>query len=433
MPESLPKRIGNYPKMIEPSNYWTVSCAEEFDAANAQGHMSADLAIVGGGYTGCSAALEAAKLGLNVVLLEARFCGYGGSGRNVGLVNAGLWLPPDTVEQKLGVGQGEKLVKALSQAPDLVFDLIKENQIQCEPKRNGTLHCAHSQRGLRDLRLRCAQWQARSAPVKLLEREQISELTGSQIFHGGLMDQRAGTIQPLGYLRGLARAAQAKGAKIFENSPAIQIERKKGSWSVITQNARVTAKTVLFAQNAYTENDVGGATPKTATVNYFQAVTYSLSDEIWASILPQEQGCWDTAPIMTSVRKASKNRLVIGAMGRPTGLGEYIHLRWAQRKIAKLFPALENTKFESHWSGKISMSSDYIPKVMCLDTDLFSIFGFSGRGIGPGTYFGTQFARFLCSRSAETLPMDVSHYYRDDLRKIKTVIYELGARISHLN
>ena len=168
-------------------------------------------------------------------------------------------------------------------------------------------------------------------------------------------------------------------------------------------------------------------------MNYFQAVTYSLSDEIWASILPQEQGCWDTAPIMTSVRKASKNRLVIGAMGRPTGLGAYIHLRWAERKMAELFPALENTKFESHWSGKISMSSDYIPKVMRLDTDLFSIFGFSGRGIGPGTYFGTQFARFLCSRSAETLPMDVSHYYRDDLRKIKTVIYELGARISHLN
>ena len=119
--------------MIKPYNYWTDSCAEKFDSAKAHGDISADLAIVGGGYTGCSAALEATKLGLKVVLLEARYCGYGGSGRNVGLVNAGLWLPPEKVEQKLGGAQGKKLVKALSQAPDLVFDLIKENQIQCEP------------------------------------------------------------------------------------------------------------------------------------------------------------------------------------------------------------------------------------------------------------------------------------------------------------
>ena len=418
--------------MIEPYNYWTASCAEEFDASKAHGDISADLAIVGGGYTGCSAALEAAKLGLKVVLLEARYCGYGGSGRNVGLVNAGLWLPPDKVEQKLGVAQGKKLVKALSQAPDLVFDLIKENQIQCEPKRNGTLHCAHNEKGLRDLGLRCAQWQARRAPVELLDREQVSELTGSQTFHGGLMDQRAGTIQPLGYLRGLARAAQAKGAKIFENSPALRLERGKGSWCVITQHATITAKTVLLAQNAYTENDIGRVAPKTATVNYFQAVTHSLSDDIWNSILPHEQGCWDTAPIMTSVRKASKNRLVIGAMGRPTGLGAYIHLRWAERKIAQLFPALESTKFESHWSGKISMSSDYIPKVMCLDTDLFSIFGFSGRGIGPGTYFGTQFAKFLSTKMPETLPIDISFTYQDHYRQIKNAFFEVGARISHL-
>ena len=108
--------------MIEASNYWTVSCAEEFAAPKLNENLSADLVIIGGGYTGCAAALEAAKLGLNVVLLEANFCGFGGSGRNVGLVNAGLWLPPDKVEEKIGSASGEKLVDALSKAPEPVFD-----------------------------------------------------------------------------------------------------------------------------------------------------------------------------------------------------------------------------------------------------------------------------------------------------------------------
>lgn len=418
--------------MIEQRNYWMEICAEEFEAPALGERLIADLVIIGGGYTGCAAALEAAKLGLNVILLEAKFCGYGGSGRNVGLVNAGLWLPPDKVKETMGGAPGEKLVDALSKAPNLVFELIDENKIQCDAKRNGTIHCAHNEKGLSDLKLRHAQWQERNAPVSLLDQKQVAKITGTKSYHGGLIDHRAGIIQPLGYLRGLARAAKAKGAKIFENSPVVRVEHGKGSWSVTTPNGEVVAKTVLFAQNAYAEKGFGMTASKTAIVNYFQAVTHSLPDDIWAAILPQDQGCWDTAPIMTSVRKAHNNRFVIGAMGQPAGFGRYIHLSWAEKKMAKLFPALKTAGFESYWSGKISMSSNYIPKIMRLDSNLYSIFGYSGRGIGPGTYFGTQFARYLLSNSKQTLPVDITHSYRDRSQMIKTLVFEMGARISHL-
>ena len=103
-------------------NYWTDSCNEKFHAPELDEDLSADLVVIGGGYTGCAAALEAANLGINVVLLEANIFGFGGSGRNVGLVNAGLWLPPDQVVQKLGNSTGSKLVDGLSNAPELVFD-----------------------------------------------------------------------------------------------------------------------------------------------------------------------------------------------------------------------------------------------------------------------------------------------------------------------
>src|SRR6056297_2944921 len=155
----------------EPASLWQDSAAERFTAPDLQGERSADLAIIGGGYTGLSAALSAAEQGAEVVLLEAAQVGHGGSGRNVGLVNAGLWLPPDAVGARLGEGPGEALNTTLAAAPDRVFDLIARHAIACEPQRAGTLHLAHAPSGLRDLRRRAEQAQARGAPVSLLDAD----------------------------------------------------------------------------------------------------------------------------------------------------------------------------------------------------------------------------------------------------------------------
>ena len=126
--------------------------------------LETELLVVGAGFTGCSAALEAAQSGATVVVLEANTIGHGGSGRNVGLVNAGLWLPPDDITQKLGREKGHRLIDALSVAPDLVFQLIDQNDIDCEAARNGTLHLAHSSWGLKDLRNRFQQGQSHWCP-----------------------------------------------------------------------------------------------------------------------------------------------------------------------------------------------------------------------------------------------------------------------------
>ena len=182
---------------------------------------------------------------------------------------------------------------------------------------------------------------------------------------------------------------------VFENSPVIKIKRNDTSWTAYTKKARIHTRTILLAQNAYAEGINGKTGSRTAIINYFQAVTEPIPTETWVNILPQQQGLWDTAPIMTSIRKAAQNRVIIGAMGRPEGIGKYIHLTWAQKKMAQLFPVLKNVGFESHWHGKISMSKDYLPKIMQLDDELFSIFGFSGRGIAPGTFFGTKFAQYI--------------------------------------
>lgn len=158
---------------------WQNTCREHLECTDLSDTVTADLAIIGGGYTGCSAALTAARAGASTVLLEAHDIGHGGSGRNVGLVNAGLWVPQDDIRAHLGHEAGNRLITLLAQAPSDVFQLIAEHDIACEPVRNGTLHCAHSPSGYRDIGTRHTQHVASGAPVELLSAQQVQQRTGS--------------------------------------------------------------------------------------------------------------------------------------------------------------------------------------------------------------------------------------------------------------
>lgn len=129
------------------------------------GDLQADVVVIGGGYTGLSAAIRLAEGGVRVILLEASEIGFGGSGRNVGLVNAGMWVMPDTLSDTLGSPFGERLIELLGGGPQEVFALIERYGIDCEVERAGTLHCAVGRRGLEEIQIRAEQWQKRGAPV----------------------------------------------------------------------------------------------------------------------------------------------------------------------------------------------------------------------------------------------------------------------------
>lgn len=151
---------------------WAATATSPPVLSPLSGEKQTDVAIVGGGYTGLSAALHLANSGTDCIVLEGKKIGYGGAGRNVGLVNAGLWLMPSDVIKTLGPPYAENLITILGQSPDLVYNLIERYNIDCEAKRNGTLHCAHSASGFKALEQREAQWKARGAPVTLLSREE---------------------------------------------------------------------------------------------------------------------------------------------------------------------------------------------------------------------------------------------------------------------
>ena len=415
------------------SNLWTVTAAESFAAPPLTARVDADVVVIGGGFTGCSAALHLADAGLTTRLLEAATIGHGGSGRNVGLVNAGLWLPPDDVEAALGREAGRRLNDTLAGGPAYVFDLIARHAIACDAMRVGTLHCAHAPAGAEELARRYRQLHARGAPVTLLDAAAAARATGAATLHGALLDLRAGTIQPLAYVRGLARAAQARGARLHEHTPATAIAHDGTGWVVRCAQGEVRARMLLLAVNAYACPPHAPWQPRYTRMHYFQMATPPLSSTLAATILPERQGAWDTATVMTSFRLDADGRLVLGAIGGLAGWGARAHRAWAARKARALFPQLGNVAFEHAWFGRIAVTSDRIPRIQRLGPGGYSIFGYNGRGIAPGTVLGRAFAEFAATGDERAFPLaPVDAVHAPLASAAMELAYDAGAVAAHL-
>ena len=412
------------------TNLWTATCREAVPAPTVLAD-TADLAIIGGGFTGASAALAGAKAGARVVLFEAHGIGHGGSGRNVGLVNAGLWLPPDDIIAKMGEDAGGRLVDLLGGAPERVFDLIAGHGIDCEANRTGTLHCAHDPSGLRDLETRFRQQNRLGAPVRLLDDAETTCRTGTHRYLGALFDPRAGTIQPLAYARGLARAAAGLGGEIRENTGVDAVAHKDGVWKLEAGGQILKAGALLIATNAYHRPVRGYAEPGIVPVHYFQFATAPLSAEDRERILPGGEGCWDTALVMSSFRIDTAGHLIVGGVGNAGGAGGAVHAAWAKRKLKELFPDLKPPPIIHGWTGRIAMTGDHVPKILEVGPRAYAPFGYSGRGIGPGTVFGTQIAQALLEEDPGKLPIPPVQAHAEPFSGLRGAYYESGAVLTH--
>ncbi|WP_296475359.1 FAD-binding oxidoreductase [Roseinatronobacter sp.] len=417
--------------MISEPNLWHATSREEVHAQPLSDNLSVDLAVIGGGFTGCSAALEAARAGASVCLLEAEQVGHGGSGRNVGLVNAGLWLPPQAVIDQMGQPAGLHLIQTLAQAPEQVFALIARESIDCEATRNGTLHLAHSAAGLRDLQERFRQGVGLGAPLSLLDAQETARRVGTDQFHGALFDPRAGTIQPLAYVQGLARAAQSAGAALHIQSPVTSLDHADGDWVLRSNGHTVRARKILVATNAYHLGIIAPFQPRFVPVYYSQYATDPLPESLRKTILAGAEGCWDTALVMSSMRMDQAGRLILGGIGNGEGVAGRLHGAWAQRKLAALFPALKGYTLRHGWAGRIAMTSDHLPRIVAFGPNALACFGYSGRGIGPGTVFGLRAAQALLRDDTEGLPVAPVSSHVEHFTTPRALWVEAGASLIH--
>ncbi|MFD2174996.1 NAD(P)/FAD-dependent oxidoreductase [Rhodobacter lacus] len=412
---------------------WALSAPAAPATTPLSGLVEADVVVIGAGFTGLSAALHLAEAGKSVVVLEAGMIGFGASGRNVGLVNAGMWVMPEELPQALGPVHGPRLLEFLGNAPAEVFALVRRHGIACEAVANGTLHCAVGGAGLAEIGARARQWAARGAPVELLDGDETALRLGGGRYMGALLDMRAGTIQPLAYVRGLARAALACGAQIHTESPASAVAEQGLGWEVTTPAGRVRARWLVAATDTYTRGPNDSLRREQVGLPYFNMATPPLPEALRATILPGGEGCWDTREVLSSFRTDAAGRLVFGSVGRLGLADRALHRAWAERAMVRIFPQLKGIGFESAWFGWIGMTSNNLPRLHLPGRNAIAVSGYNGRGIAPGTVFGKAIARYICGDCRlEAMPLPVSTITPAPWRRLREAWYTGGAAALHL-
>lgn len=361
--------------------------------AALDGGRRTSVAIVGGGFTGLSAALHLAEKGVDTVVLEANEPGWGASGRNGGQVNPGLKWDPDTVVRDFGPDLGERMVALSGNAPNVVFDLIQRHQISCGALQSGTLRSAITARGAKDVRASAEQWSRRGGPVEVLERAGIAGATGTERYHAAMLDRRGGQVNPLGYARGMAQAAMQQGAAVHGGTRVTRVRKVGGTWRVETPGGTVTADKLILATNGYTD-DLWPRLRR-SLVPLFSAIaaTEPLAPEVIDKIMPVRSSLYEIGSITVYYRFSDDNRLLMGGRSVQRDVLQPETLKYLTDYAVRLWPRLRGVKWTHGWSGRLAYTPDHYPHVHEPDPDAMVCLGYNGRGVAISTAMGPELAR----------------------------------------
>lgn len=384
---------------------WSATAAElPLAAAAFAGEASVDLAVVGGGITGCMVALTAAEAGASTLLVEGRSIGWGASGRNGGQVIPGLKYDPSAMRAKHGEAEGRRLTEAVGAAADVVFARIARHSIACDAKREGWVQAAHAAPALARVQQRARDWEAEGAPVSLLDAAAVERLTGARGYCGGWIDRRAGTLHPLSYTRGLARAAREAGAALYEDSPVETLVPEGDGWLLRTPGGTIRARRVVVGTDAYATPLVAGLPEAMLRVQSVQIATEPLSEAVLAHLLPDGRCCSETRRLAFYFRRSPDGRLLFGGRG---AIGEAENPVFRQALVAamrRIFPAVSGVAVASSWSGQIGLTLDGLPRVQEPAPGLHLGYGYNGRGIAMASLMGGWLARLALQGEAPPLP-----------------------------
>ncbi|WP_367107038.1 NAD(P)/FAD-dependent oxidoreductase [uncultured Psychrobacter sp.] len=419
--------------MLQDQCLWNMTAPNIDTYSQLSNDTQASVCIIGGGYTGLSAAIHLAEKGVKVVLLESQAIGNGGSGKSVGLVNAGTWARPDDLNVTLGESVGERLTEALGLAPSLVFDLIKRYDIDAQATQNGNIHMAHNAKGEADVEVRYEQLRRRGANVEILTGSRCHEYCGTKSINKALLDHRAGTINPLAYVRGLAKVATDLGVTIYEHSAVEALQKVEGYWYARTAKARVKSERVIIATNAYTEGEWTQIKKTFYLVYYYQIASEPLTGAAAERILPHKMGAWDTRLALSSFRRDKDDRLLLGTVGGTQLKPKSFYQAWANNVQKSYYPDLPAFNWQYEWCGKFGFTPDHIFRVLEPDEGIITATAYNGRGITTGTMMGKCFADYILSgdRANIPLPFKTLEECKIPLSTLKSTFTEVGLTLYH--
>ncbi len=399
-----------------PKSIWAAVSPPGPQLAGLDGDLDADVVVIGAGFTGLSTALHLAKDNVDVVVLEAAEPGWGASGRNNGQVIPTLTRPePDDIIKMHGAA-GERFVEVLRDSADYLFDVVRRFDLAAEAEQTGWIQPVHTPGRMKIAERRVQQWSKHGAPVALLSSDEVRDLTGSEIWHGGWSNTSGGHINPLALARELARAAVESGARVFQHTPARSVrfdgEAGDGRWTVETSRGVVSARRLMLATNAYTGEFSTALVPQVARevvpIVSWQLATKPLGDNLRRHVIPGRQAVSDTHGDLHFTRYDARNRLITGGALMIAANGEDRMQARIGARLKRMFAPIGDIGFDYVWKGYVGMTTDFMPRFHQLGPGGYAWVGCNGRGVALSVILGREFAKALQDVPVDELGLPMS-------------------------
>jgi gamma-glutamylputrescine oxidase len=383
---------------IAPGMSWYQdSLSERPEYAAMDGSRTVDVAVIGGGFTGLQAAYNLAKAGISVALVEGYRFGDGASGRNGGQFGTGQRAWPDDLEKDIGFERSKALFDIAESAKHYVLDFAREHAIDMEflPGQLNVLHKASYEKDYRES-VEAMRSRYGYSHVSFMEKAETAQRLGSDHYHFGVRDTGTGHIHPLKLVIGLAKAAKAAGAQIFEMTPAKSIAQSGGKTLIETPSGTITANRVLIATNAH----IGNLEPVTAAhvmpIRSFIGATVPLDD--FPDVIPGKEAVADSRFVVRYFRKTPDNRLLFGGREAYTADSPRDISKHIRKQIAEIYPALNAVEMTHAWGGSVGITLTRQPFVREVMPGVMSIGGYSGHGVMLANYCGKLYADMVVAK-----------------------------------
>jgi gamma-glutamylputrescine oxidase len=376
-------------------NYYRARLGTAPARPNLLGDQKAGVCIIGGGFTGVSAALHLASIGARPLLIEAETIGFGASGRNGGQIHTGYRQTQEQLEHWLGNLHARDLWDLSEEAKSLLRELADRYNIDCALK-SGLVIAADDRAAIGPLADETAYLQAHYsyAAACMMDAGETARELGTDVYPAARFDSGGGHLQPLAFVYGVAAAAENAGARIFERTRAKRIEASARDVRVVCQTGTVIADRVVFACDAFSAEIIPQLAPYIAHVESFMTTTAPLSDELYARVLPSDAAVADTRHVLDYFRKSEDRRMLFAGRETyftiPSNIAAIVRAR-----MERVYPALKNIRTEYAWSGTVGITRTRMPHVGRLGDRVLFAHGYSGQGVALANLTGKLLAEAI--------------------------------------